>query len=171
MSSFCHMGIIQKRQLPRQLVEAWKTLETQIQLQKRNSLNLTTLTQWFDSSFLLKLRIIMQNMRLFFFFIKKALFAVCCWPRIWKLLQHILALQSKIGSTDVFSPHCTGEIRIKPSTFANAQWSTGIRKREVIFTTFRFPLVSRKKKENHWDQEEEKINKCCHQLQERDFFF
>lgn len=34
VSRFCHMGIIQKRLLPRQLVEAWKTLETQTQLQK-----------------------------------------------------------------------------------------------------------------------------------------
>lgn len=172
VSRFCHMGIIQKRLLPRQLVEAWKTLETQTQLQKWNSLNLTTLTQWFDSSFFLQLRIIEQNMRLFY---KEG--SLCCLL----LTYNLKAASTCIGSSeqdrvhwcifpDVFSPHCTGEIRIKPSTFANAQWSTGTWKRDVTFTTFRFPLVSRKEKENHWDQEEEKINKCCHQLQEKGFF-
>lgn len=73
MASFYHMGVIQKRQLPGQLVQAWKTLETQTQLQKSNLLNLTTLTKWFDSNSFLKLRIITQNIRLLY---KEAF--LCC---------------------------------------------------------------------------------------------
>jgi hypothetical protein len=61
-----------------------------------------------------------------------------------------IALQSKLGSTDVFFfPLHTREISIKPSTFVNSQWSTDTWKKEIIFTTYRIPMGRAEVKDNH----------------------
>lgn len=137
------MGIIQKRQLPRQLVQAWKTLETQTQPQTWNSLNLTTLTKWFDSSSFLKLRIIRQKMRLLYkegsLLFTADLEFESCFNMYWLFRANLIPL--------IYSPRlCTGEISIKPSTFANSQWSTDTWKKEIVLPPTGFHWWAGKRK-------------------------